>query len=329
MKRNAERKAEELVERMLRGDKKALARLITYVEEGDEATCGILEAIHPHTGRAFIVGVTGIPGAGKSTIVDGLTKIARERDLRVGIIAADPSSPFTHGALLGDRIRMQRHFLDEGVFIRSMATRGSRGGLPLAAGAVAKLLDAFGKDLIFVETVGVGQTELDVMEMADSIAVVLVPESGDAIQTMKAGLLEIADIFIINKADRGGAETLALQLRESLRLSPARNEWEVPIIITQATEGKGLEEVFEALERHRKFLVDSGEMERRRRERREFEFSQALENELRRTLIASAQRDLELSSYLEKVLRGEVDPYVAARKILANHCLLTGGREPS
>ncbi len=315
----------ELVERMLRGDKKALARLITYVEEGSEATYEILEAVHPHAGRAFIVGVTGIPGAGKSTIVDGLTKIARERDLRVGIIAADPSSPFTHGALLGDRIRMQRHFLDEGVFIRSMATRGSRGGLPLAAGAVAKLLDAFGKDLIFLETVGVGQTELDVMEMADSVVVVLVPESGDAIQTMKAGLLEIADIFIINKADRGGAETLALQLRESLRLSPARNEWEIPIIITRAAEGKGLEEVFEALERHRKFLLNSGEMERRRRERREFEFSQALENELRRTLIAKAERDLELSSYLEKVLRGEVDPHVAAHKILAGHCLLRGG----
>lgn len=194
----------ELVRKMLAGSTQSLARLITMVEREAPEVPQIMSLIYPHLGRAYLVGITGPPGGGKSTLVDRLTAVMRSGDFSVGILAADPTSPFSGGALLGDRIRMQQHYLDKGVFIRSMATRGSRGGLPRAARGVIKLLDAFGKDFVLVETVGVGQTELDIMEATDTTVVVLVPEAGDAIQTLKAGLLEIADIFVVNKADRGG-----------------------------------------------------------------------------------------------------------------------------
>ncbi|MBI4640630.1 MAG: methylmalonyl Co-A mutase-associated GTPase MeaB, partial [Candidatus Tectomicrobia bacterium] len=218
----------DLVERMISGDERALARLISLAENDAEELPDLISRLFPYTGRGYCIGVTGPPGAGKSTIVDKLTQWIRQRGETVGILAVDPTSPFTGGAVLGDRIRMQQHYLDKGVFIRSMASRGSQGGLAKAARNAIKLLDASGKDFIIVETVGVGQTELDIMRVADTVMVVLVPEAGDAIQTMKAGLMEIADIFVVNKADREGADAIRNDLITMLHLSPRYDWWDVP-----------------------------------------------------------------------------------------------------
>src|SRR5262245_38661084 len=226
----------DLVKRMLDGDRLALARLITRVENRLPDVPEIIRAIHPHTGRAYVLGVTGPPGAGKSTLVDRLTAHLRAKGATVGIIAVDPSSPYTGGAVLGDRIRMQAHTLDPGVFIRSMATRGSLGGLARATGDIIKLMDAFGFPWIIVETVGVGQTELDIIRQVDTTVVALVPESGDSIQAMKAGLMEVADVFVVNKADRDGAHALMAELKFSVHLhytssaQPRDVDWEVPVL---------------------------------------------------------------------------------------------------
>jgi len=304
----------KLVERMLAGELPALARLITLVEREAPQTPEVMKEIHPYLGKAHVVGVTGPPGGGKSTLVDRLTQVARGQGLSVGIIAVDPTSPFSGGAVLGDRIRMQRHYLDPGVFIRSMATRGSRGGLPRGVRGVIKLLDAFGKDLILVETVGVGQTELDIVETADTVVVVLVPEAGDAVQTLKAGLMEIASIFVVNKADLPGADRLALEIESMLRLSPANFEWRPPVVVTQALNDIGVEEVYRAVEEHRRYLQASGELERRRLQQRKEELwqrvEQRLQERLRHLLWAGG-----LASLTEKVASGELDPYSAAEMI--------------
>jgi LAO/AO transport system kinase len=247
-----------LVKRMLAGDRFALARLITLVENRHPDTALVMSLIHERCGRAYTIGITGPPGAGKSTLVDRLIGKLREQGHSVGIIAIDPSSPFSGGAVLGDRIRMQSHYLDEQVFIRSLSTRGSHGGLARATRNVARLLDAFGKDFIVVETVGVGQTELDVMRVADTTVVVLVPEAGDTVQTMKAGLLEIADTFVVNKADREGALRIKTELEMMLQLRPAA-EWKVPVLLTEATTGKGVTELLDVILRHREFWRTSGQ----------------------------------------------------------------------
>jgi GTPase len=307
---------------MLGGDRLALARLITLVENRSALVPEVIRRVHARTGRAYTVGVTGPPGAGKSTLVDALTARLRKAEARVGIVAVDPTSPFTGGAVLGDRIRMQSHTLDPGVFIRSMATRGSLGGLARATASVQKLLDAFGHDWILVETVGVGQSELDIMRLADTTVVVLVPESGDGIQTMKAGLLEAADILVVNKADRDGAHALVTELRYMVHLhrrgEPVAREldWEVPVLSTVATSGVGVDELAAEIQRHRAALEASGTLERRRQARRAGELRDLLMSELRREVDAALADGAMLAPLLADVEAGRLDPYSAAGTIL-------------
>jgi LAO/AO transport system kinase len=313
----------ELVEEMLTGNALSLARLITRLERDGTDIPQIMNQICPRLGKAYCVGVTGPPGSGKSTIVDRLTALMRSDGLSVGIIAADPTSPFTGGAVLGDRIRMQQHYLDEGVFIRSMATRGSHGGLPRATGGVIKLMDAFGKDFILVETVGVGQTELDIMQNADTVVVVVVPEAGDAIQTMKAGLFEIADIFVVNKADRAGADNLVSELRMMLQLRPEETWWQVPVIATEAVNNIGIDELYRQINNHRRALEETGRLPQQRQERRRREFLEIVERRVSDGLLKLVEGDAALSRYMAMVETGEVDPYSAADEILQPGNLLT------
>jgi GTPase len=310
-----------LVERMLQGDRRALARLITCVENREPGVAQVMQQTHPRTGRAYTVGITGPPGAGKSTLVDRLTATLRKTGATVGVIAVDPTSPFTGGAVLGDRIRMQAHTLDPGVFIRSMATRGSLGGLARATAETQQLLDAAGFDWILVETVGVGQTELDVIKLADTTVVVLVPESGDGIQTMKAGLLEAADILVVNKADREGAPRLLTELRYMVHLhregqQASRDlDWEVPILSTEAVHDVGVVELLDAVGRHRAALESTGTLEARRRARRARELRALILAELRQEVDRALADGGTLERTLADVEAGRVDPYTAIRTI--------------
>jgi len=310
-----------LVERMLSGDRLALARLITHVENRSAAVPAIMKAVHARTPHAYVLGVTGPPGAGKSTVVDRVTGVLRAEGQTVGIVAVDPSSPFTGGAVLGDRIRMQAHALDPGVFIRSMATRGSLGGLARATGEVVKLLSAFGHDWVLIETVGVGQTELDIMKIADTTVVVLVPESGDAIQTMKAGLMEAADVFVVNKADRPGAPALMAELRFAAHLhdtsaaSRKDVDWQIPVLSLEAQRGVGVPELVAEIRRHRAVLESSGAFAARRRERARQEL-EALLVDAFRARVERGLRAGEFRAVFEDVVAGTRDPYSAAAAIL-------------
>jgi len=320
-------KAGQLVDRMLSGDRTALARLMTLVEGRAASVPEIMSRIYPRTGRAHVVGITGPPGAGKSTLVDRLATHLRAGGRQVGIVAVDPSSPFSGGAVLGDRIRMQSHFLDPGVFIRSISTRGSHGGIPRATRDIVRLLDAFGMDTVLVETVGVGQTELDVMRLADSVVVVLVPEAGDAVQVMKAGLLEIADVFVVNKADREGADRLEHELLQMLSLRGGV-AWSVPVLRTQARRGEGTAAVLEALDRHRAHrAAHAGAADQATR--RVDDVLDIVDEELhRRVRTALGETANGLAALLADVRSGAVDPYAAAVRILADdtalRALLTG-----
>ena len=314
----------ELVKDMLAGDVLSLARLITQVERDGAEVPEVMKEVYPHLGKAYCVGITGPPGAGKSTIVDRLTAVMRRQGFTVGIIAADPTSPFTGGAVLGDRIRMQQHYLDDGVFIRSMATRGSHGGLPGSTSGVIKLLNAFGKDFVVVETVGVGQTELDIMQNVDTTVVILVPEAGDTIQTMKAGLLEIADVFAVNKSDRPGADNLVTELRMMVQLYSQQSWWQAPVIATEAINDVGTEELYEQIERHRRALEETGRLSQRRQEQRRREFVDTVERRLAGELLKLVERDAELGRYVAMVEAGEVDPYSAADAVLRPGTLLAG-----
>ncbi|MEK7446359.1 MAG: methylmalonyl Co-A mutase-associated GTPase MeaB [candidate division NC10 bacterium] len=313
----------DLVTRMLDGDRLALARLITRVENRADGVAAVMREINPRLGRAYVLGITGPPGAGKSTLVDRLTALLRAESVPVGIIAVDPSSPFTGGAVLGDRIRMQTHTLDPDVFIRSMATRGSLGGLARATGNVVKLMDAFGFPWVIVETVGVGQTELDIIKQVDTTVVTLVPESGDAVQTMKAGLMEVADVFAVNKADRQGAHQLMADLRFTVHLhysstaSPKDIEWEIPVLATQAVNDVGVAELLDHIKRHRAALEASGAFEKRRQARRRAELEALLVEELTAQVMERVHADEDLSRILEAVTGGTLDPYSGVAEILA------------
>ena len=311
----------KLVEQMLKGENVSLSRVISMVESESIKVPEIMKLITPHLGKAYCVGVTGPPGAGKSTLVDKLTVLMRRHSSKVGIIAVDPSSPFTGGAVLGDRIRMQQHYLDDGVFIRSMATRGSMGGLPRTASAVIKLLDAAGKDIILVETVGVGQNEVDIMEKADTVIVTLCPESGDAIQTMKAGLFEIADIFVVNKADHPGAGSFIRDLEAMLHLREP-SWWDIPVIATEAVNDVGIEELYKQIELHHQALCETGRLSQHRQVQRKFDFIKTIEQKLTHKLLTSIEQDGQLANYIERVEKGEIDPYSAADEILKSGKLL-------
>src|SRR5438105_214058 len=310
-----------LVQRMLDGDRLALARLITHVENRTAAVRTIMKAVHGRRRGGYVVGVTGPPGAGKSTVVDRLTTLLRAEGDTVGIVAVDPSSPFSGGAVLGDRIRMQAHALDPGVFIRSMATRGSLGGLARATGEVVKLLGAAAYRWVLIETVGVGQTELDIMKIADTTIVVLVPESGDAIQTMKAGLMEVADVFVVNKADRAGAPALMAELKFAAHLHASSTasrrdmEWETPVLSLQAQHGVGIQELLADIRRHRAALEGSGAFAARRRERARAEL-EALLVDAFRGRVDRALHAGRVKAVFDEVVAGARDPYSAAAAIL-------------
>ena len=342
---------QNLITRLLNGDLTAAPRILTLLEKGDPAADQIMQRIAthltlrhsrpptrhsresmprtpirggnpvpPHPG-AHRIGITGPPGAGKSTLVEAMTTQLRQRQSTVGVLVVDPSSPFTGGAILGDRVRMRDHFLDPGVFIRSMATRGASGGLSAIAPSAMRVLDAAGMDVIIVETAGVGQTELDIMHTVDTVVVVVVPEAGDAIQTMKAGLLEIADVFVVNKADRPGAKRMANDLETTVHLgSRDMDWWTIPVLQTEAIRNKGVAEFLDAVERRCDTLRDSGRLEARRAAQRRSEFHAALRERLLDRL-TRAEQSQPLADIIQRLTDGDLDPQTAAKQALRNMTL--------
>jgi len=311
----------DLVEAVLAGDRRAVARAISMVEDGAEGLAELSSDLFGHTGRAYTIGLTGSPGVGKSTLAGELVRLARQRELSVAVLAIDPTSPFTGGALLGDRLRMQEHATDPGVFIRSMATRGHLGGMALAAPEAVRILDASGKDLVMVETVGVGQAEVDVAAATDTTLVVVSPGWGDAVQVAKAGILEIADVFVVNKSDREGAGAAARDLEQMIRMGSVA-EWTPPVVRTSAQRSEGIDELWEAMDRHRAHLEETGQLEQKRRDRLLREVEGLAGERLRGGVRDALARDPELA---DEVAARTTDPYRAADILIER---LTPAGEP-
>ena len=304
-----------LAERLLAGDKRALARGITLVEDDDPAGWALVREIYPHTGGAAVIGITGPPGVGKSTLIGALVKAQRGGGRDVAVLSIDPSSPFTHGALLGDRIRLTEHFLDPGVFIRSMANRGALGGLSEAALQAALLMDAAGNDVVLLETVGVGQAEVDIIDHADTVVLVLMPGSGDSIQALKAGVMEIPDVIVVNKSDHPLTDTMVREIRGVLALG-GHEGWVPPIVKTEATRGDGIEDLMAALDAHRDHIQAEGTLVQRRRRNLMNEVIALATNRLRRRLEAAIAQDPEVQRILDEVVQRRMDPASAAAAIL-------------
>src|SRR4051795_12810805 len=309
------RTAADLKEPLLAGDRRALARAISLVEDDDPEGWALVREVYPRTGNATVVGVTGAPGAGKSTLIGALVKHRRAADRTVAVLSIDPSSPFSHGALLGDRIRLVDHFLDPGVFIRSMANRGALGGLSEAALQAALLMDAAGKEDVFLETVGVGQAEIDVIDHADTVVLVLMPGSGDSIQALKAGIMEIPDIIVVNKADHPLTDTMVREIRGVLSLGEQKG-WRVPIVKAEASRGEGVEELAENIAEHRAHIEAEGTLAERRRRNLMNEVMALAAAKLRRQLEESVREDEDVQRLLDEVVARRLDPASAAAKLL-------------
>ena len=308
---------------LLSGDTRALARAISLAEDRDPQATELAAELQPHTGKAYLVGVTGSPGTGKSTLADALVKVIRDRGQTVGVIAVDPSSPFTGGAVLGDRIRMSRHTLDKGVFIRSMGARGHLGGLAAATREVIHLLDAYGRDVILVETVGVGQSELEISTICDSIVLVVMPESGDAVQTIKAGILEIADVFVVNKVDLGGAEKTRRLIQDALAMGP-KQSWSPPIVMASAAKEEGIDRIWDAVLAHRTFLEESGGLHSRRQQRLKQEVVALVAERAREDARRMLEGDTAVARRLRENRNGKLNPYALAQELLRERGLEGG-----
>jgi LAO/AO transport system kinase len=306
---------ESLLEGVRGGDRRALARAITLVESADPAAYDLIRELYPETGQAYVVGVTGPPGVGKSSLISALVRHVRESGAGVGVISVDPSSPFTHGALLGDRIRLADHFLDPDVFIRSMGTRGHLGGVAEATLQAALVLDAAGKELVFLETVGTGQSEVEIITMADTVLLVLMPGSGDSIQALKAGIMEIPDVIAVNKRDHPAAKTMVNEVRSILSLDPDR-AWQPPIVLTEAVRAEGIAELWSEVEAHRRHLESNGLLERRRAEHLAGEVFAVASARAKAHLERTVADDAELQRLLAEVQRRELDPLTAVREIM-------------
>ncbi|MDE3131222.1 MAG: methylmalonyl Co-A mutase-associated GTPase MeaB [Acidobacteriota bacterium] len=305
-----------LAQRLLAGDRRALARAITLVENDDPAGWEVVRQAYPHTGRAAVIGLTGPPGAGKSTLLAELTRLERARQRTVAVLSIDPSSPFSQGALLGDRIRLSDHFLDAGVFIRSMASRGALGGLSEAALQAVLLMDAGGHDVVLLETVGVGQAEVDIVDHADTVVLVLMPGSGDSVQALKAGVMEIPDVIVVNKADHPLTDAMVRNVKGVLALAP-RDDWQAPVIRTCASSGEGVAELLRALDEHRAQIEAQGALAERRRRHLRSEVLALATQRLRRELEAAVADDPAFKRLLERVVARELDPASAAAAIVA------------